>query len=76
MKNITLSIEEEVLTVVRRYAAERNRTVNSLVRDFLRQIASQEDRVKKARQKIRELSARSPARLGSKNWRREYLYER
>ena len=35
MKNITLSIEEDVLAAVRKYAASRNTTVNGLVRDYL-----------------------------------------
>jgi hypothetical protein len=32
MKNITLSVDEKVLAVVRRHAAEQNSSVNALVR--------------------------------------------
>ena len=35
MKNATLSVDEGVLAVVRRYAAERDSSVNRLVREFL-----------------------------------------
>jgi hypothetical protein len=35
MKNITLSVDEKVLAVVRRHAAERNCSFNALVRNYL-----------------------------------------
>lgn len=76
MQNITLSVEEEVISAVRRYAAERDRTVNSLVRDYLREIASREDKVKAARTQIRKLSLQSTARLGKAKWTREELHDR
>ena len=76
MKNITLTIDENVLAAVRRYATERNSSVNRLVREYLTRISEREDRARKARQRIRELSNRSKARLGSKSWSREELHER
>jgi plasmid stability protein len=76
MKNITLSVDENVLATVRRRAAEKNTTVNAMVRDFLTGIASQEDRVKQARIRIREMSENSPCRLGERTWTRDDLYAR
>ena len=76
MKNITLSIDERVLTAVRRYAAERESTVNGLVREFLTGIAMNQDRAREARRRIRELSKRSKARMGSISWNRESLHDR
>ena len=76
MKNVTLSIDEEVLSAVRKFAAERNSSVNALVREFLTSIAQREDRAKKARQRIRELSEDSRARIGSKSWSRDDLHAR
>lgn len=76
MKNITLNVDEDVLKAVRRYAAERDRTVNSLVREFLGEIASRTSRVAAARRKIRALSLRSTARVGDATWTREQLHER
>jgi len=49
MKNITLSVDENVLATVRRHAAERNSTVNALVHDYLTNLASHQDRAKRAR---------------------------
>jgi len=40
MKNITLSVDENVLAAVRRHAAECNSTVNALVRDYLTGLAA------------------------------------
>jgi Family of unknown function (DUF6364) len=76
VKNVTLSVDEEVLSAVRRYAAERNSSVNALVREFLAGIAEREDRAKKARRRIRKLSERSEARIGSKSWSRDELHAR
>ncbi len=76
MPNITLSMDAEVLTVVRRYAAEQNSSINALVRDYLTKLAAQEDRVTQARVRLRELSAQSDGRLGKKSWSRDDLHER
>jgi Family of unknown function (DUF6364) len=76
MKNVTLSVDEDVLSAVRRYAAERDSSVNALVREFLTGIAEREDRAKKARRRIRKLSERSEARIGSSSWSRDELHAR
>lgn len=76
MKNITLSVDEEVLAVVRRYAAEQNSSVNALVRDYLTNLASKEDRAKRARSRLRELSVRTHGQLGRKTWKRDDLHDR
>jgi len=76
MKNITLSVDEKVLAAVRRYAAEHNSSINGLVREFLTGIAEREDRARKARRRIQELSKRSTARIGSRSWTREELHDR
>lgn len=76
MKNITLSVDESTLQAVRRYAAERNTSVNAIVREILTGIAEREDRAGKARHRIRELSDGSNARMGSKTWTREELHAR
>lgn len=76
MKNVTLSIDEEVLSAVRKYASERDSSVNALVREFLGAIAQREDRARHARQRIRELSESSDARIGSKSWSRDELHAR
>ena len=76
MKNITLSVDEKVLAVVRRRAAEQNSSVNAMVRDYLTKLAAQEDRANRARASLRELSERSQGRLGKKAWTRDDLHDR
>jgi hypothetical protein len=76
MRNITLAIDEKVLAIVRRHAAEQNSSVNALVPDYLTNLARQEDRANRARARLRELSARSPGRLGKKTWTRDDLHDR
>ncbi len=76
MKNITLSVDAEVLAAVRRYAADRNASVNAIVRDFLSGIAGRHDRARKARRRIQQLSEQSKARIGPREWSRDALHER
>ncbi|MGH9659249.1 MAG: CopG family transcriptional regulator [Bryobacteraceae bacterium] len=76
MKNITLSVDENILSAVRRHAAERNSSVNALVRGFLAGLAAHEDRAKRARARLRQLSEHTQGRMGKKTWTREDLHER
>lgn len=76
MRNITLSVDDEVLRRARRYAAERETTVNAMVRDYLTRITDFEDRAAKARQRLLELAAASEAEIGPPCWRRDELHER
>ena len=76
VKNITLSVDEKILAAVRQHAAARSTSVNQLVRDYLAEIARREDRARKARRRLRALSERSAARIGSASWTRDELHER
>lgn len=76
MKNITLSVDDGVLAEVRRIAAEKDSTVNALVREYLTSLAQQRDRARTARARLRTLSNESKGRLGKKTWTRADLYER
>ena len=76
LMNLTLSVEETVLRAVRSYAAARGSSVDALVREFVEGIATQEDRTRRARKRIRELNAQSAARIGSRSWTRDDLLTR
>ena len=80
MKRITLSVDEKVLRAVRRIAAEQDRSVTALIRDYLTGIAERQDQARQdraqARQRIRDLSERSKARIGNASWRRDELHAR
>jgi len=76
MKNITLSVDDEILEAVRRLAAERKSSVNALVRGYLTNLAAIETRADQARERLKELSRLSPGRLGAKTWTRDDLHDR
>ena len=76
MKNITLSVDEEVLEKARIVAAQRKTTVNGLVRTYLNELATSDDRAKDARRRLLELIDNSKADMGADyRWNRDALYE-
>ena len=76
MTNLTLNIDDQVLSTVAKYASKNNLSVHSLVHKYLAEIANRESSVRNARLKIRELSVQTSARIGSKSWMRDDLHER
>lgn len=76
MKNITLSVDDDVLSAVRRHAAERNSSVNALVREYLTNIAQLQDQARHARKRLRQLAKQTQGQLGKKTWTREDLHDR
>jgi hypothetical protein len=76
MKNITLSVDEAILEKVRVVAAQRKTSVNALVRDYLVDLATADDRAERARRRLLELIDKSKAELGPDyKWNRDALYE-
>jgi hypothetical protein len=76
MKNITLSVEEEVLQEARKIAAERNTTVNAMVRAHLAELVGQKRRTRDALKRMRELAEQGGMEVGTKTWTRDDLHER
>ena len=77
MKNITLAIDGDVLVKVRRLAAAKDTTVNGLVRDYLTRLVEQDDRAKKARERLAALAKGSRWNPGPDwKWNREDLNDR
>ena len=77
MKNITLAIDEDVLDRVRIIAAEKKTTVNALVREFLADLASRDERLAEARKQLLRLMDTSEGRMAP-DWKfdREETHER
>jgi hypothetical protein len=76
MKNITLSLDEELLKQARVYAAQQSTTINRLIREYLERLVRQEERSAQARKRLLELAETSEGRLGSDwKWNREEIYE-
>jgi hypothetical protein len=76
MKNITLSVPEETLREVRKIAAERETTVNALVREYLEHLAAHKERRARLRREITRFARKSRAAVGAITWSREDGHER
>lgn len=77
MKNITLAVDDATLKAARKYAAERETTVNALVRDYLQKLVGQKTRAAKARDELVRMSEDTKGQAGSGwTWDRDDLYDR
>ena len=75
-KNITLSVHYSVLKSVRRIAAERDTTVNGLVRKYLEDLAGQSKQRASARRELVKFIPKIRTKIGSIRWSREKLHAR
>ena len=77
MRNITLSIDDEIIRKVRKLAIDKNTTLTQMVRDFLSSIAERDATRKTHALEALEASFNEFSRdMGKRNWRREDLHER
>ncbi len=77
MRNITLSIDDEIIRKVRKLAIDKNTTLTQMVRDFLSSIAERDATRKIHALELLEASFNEFSRdMGKRSWRREDLYER
>jgi hypothetical protein len=77
MKNITFAVDDEVLDKARVVAAQRKTTVNAMVREFLIEIATRDERRERARRELLELMRTSEGRLAPDyNFDRDEAHER
>ena len=73
MKNVTLSVDEELLAEGRRYAREHHTSLNALLRELLARTVreSRTSWLRECFDKMDEADGHS----GGKNWSREDLYD-
>lgn len=74
--NVTLVVEEELLREARAVAARRRTSVNEMMRQFLRDVVSQESRRLAALERIQPLLDRPSVQLGETRASRDELHER
>ena len=75
-KNLTLTIDEELLRSARKVALDRNTSVNQLVREFLEGLVRETDQQKTALARLEEMFLTSRMEVGRRKWKREDLHER
>ena len=74
--NVTLAIEEELLQAARAVAAQRQTSVNEMVRQYLEQVVGKERRRHAAWERIQGLLEQPPVVLGGPRPSRDDLHER
>jgi hypothetical protein len=75
-KNLTLTIDEEILRSARKLALDRKTSVNQMVREYLTGLVSESSRTQAALARFDELVKNSKAEVGEITWTRDDLYDR
>jgi len=76
VKNITVTIDDEIYRRARIKAAERDTSVSALVRRFLTDLAATENEIERLKREERELRARIDAFSGSNRLSRDDVHGR
>ena len=76
LRNVTLSIDEDLLLSARKIALDRNTSVNQIVREHLEGLVRENEQQEAAMARVEEMFRESRFELGSKTWTRDSLYER
>ena len=76
-RNITITLPAELVRAARIFAAERDTTLNALLRDMLQDRLHKEGRVRAAVERMLEVADQGPwSHVDPKSFRREDLYDR
>ncbi len=73
-RNLTLTLDEDLLRAARKIATDRNTSVNQLVREFLRRLVQETDSQKAALAQVEEIFRISRIQVGKLDWTREDLH--
>lgn len=75
-RNLTLSLDEDVLYKARMVCQKRKTTLTQVIRDYLEKLVKQDDEYMEASKFIEEKMKQRPIWVGKKTWTREELHER
>ena len=75
-RNLTLTIQEELLRDARRIALDRDTSVNELVRNFLGHLVRQREPGKATAAALKEFWRTHSVTAGKRSWTRDELYDR
>lgn len=75
-KNLTLTLDGEVLKSARKVALQRDTSVNQLVREYLEQLVREDDHRRDALEDLRDFFRTSRYEIGRKKWTRDDLHDR
>ena len=75
-KNVTLTVEDELLREARKVAVDRHTSVNQLVREYLTGLVREAGGQQAALARMEELFRTTHVEIGPRSWTREDLHER
>ena len=75
-RNLTLSINEDLLLAARKLALDRGTSVNQLIREHLAALVEEPGRRQLARSRLKKAFEKGLIEVGEKTWTRDDLYER
>jgi len=76
MKNLTLRVDEQVLKRARKVALDHDTTVTEMLRDYLQQVAKEDEATTdELRRRLHQSVAEMAREMGPRTWRREDLYD-
>jgi uncharacterized protein DUF6364 len=75
-KNLTLTIDEDLLRAARKIALDRNTSVNQMVREYLEATVRDSGRRSAAVARLEELFRTTHAEVGPITWTRDEIHER
>lgn len=75
-KNLTLTMDEDLLRAARKAAIDRNTSVNQLVREYLARLVHETDQRRAAMAQLDDIFRTIRVPVGRRTWKREDLHER
>lgn len=75
-RNLTLTLDEDLLRAARKVAIDRNTSVNQMVRDYLQRVVRETDQRQTALARLDELFRSQRIEVGRRTWKRQDLHER
>jgi hypothetical protein len=76
LRNLTLTVDQEVLRAARKVALDRDTSVNQLVREFLDSLVREAGQRQAAVRRLDRFFRSNRAAMGPRTWTREDLHER
>jgi Family of unknown function (DUF6364) len=75
-KNLTLTVDADVLKAARKAALDRDTSVNQMVRDYLAELARDTGERRSAREDLKNLFRTHSVTIGKRTWTRDDLHKR
>ena len=76
-RNVTISLPAELVRAARMFAAERDTTLNALLREMLQDRLNKEGRMRSAVERMLDIADHGPwSHVDPKSFRRDDLYDR